>query len=197
MTIFHKGDRVRHTRRGEWGEGVVDVAQTVKHNGADAQRLVIQFAQHGRVTVNTAFAEIEPSNGAGSTITHDTSWLDARSDGTGGDRLAELPEAATDPLSTLSRRLTVTLELYRFSDDARGMFDWASARTGLVDPLSKYSRHELEQHYQAFCSKREHFLRQLVGLIRQSAEHELLDRAAEHPIIAARQAVKHAIQTGW
>ncbi len=195
MTMFHKGDRVRHAQRAEWGEGVVDVAQTVRHNKQQAQRLVIQFQCHGRVTVNTAFAEIVPANGDGaSAAAHDANWL---SEGADGDRLANLPQAATDPLSTLSRRLTMTLELYRFGDDARGMFDWASARTGLVDPLTRYSRHELEQCFQTFCAKREHSLRQLVGLIKDAGQTELLERAGEHPNAAARQAVQRAVQTGW
>ncbi len=196
MASFHKGDRVRHARRPEWGEGTVDVAQTVKHNGAEAQRLVIQFAQHGRVTVNTAFAEIVPSNGTAPSGAGEA-WSIDIPEGSPAAKLAELPESATDPLSTLSRRLNVTLDLYRFPHDAKGMMAWASARTGIADPLTTFARHELEQHYQVFCTKREHYLRQLVGLIQQSGENELLTKAGEHPTPAAREAVKRAVQTGW
>jgi hypothetical protein len=147
--------------------------------------------------VNTAFAEIQPANGGASPAATDTSWLASMHSNSDAAKLADLPMAATDPLSTLSRRLTLTLELYRFGDDARSMIDWAAARTGLVDPLTQYSRHELEQHYQAFRAKREHYCRQLVGLIRQSGEDALLDRALEHPITSARQAVQRAMATGW
>jgi len=56
---FNRGDRVRHPGRPEWGEGRVETAQAQAHQGKPAQRVVVTFANHGRVTLNTAYAPLQ------------------------------------------------------------------------------------------------------------------------------------------
>lgn len=151
-TQFHRGDRVRHAVRPEWGEGVVEQATAAP---GDAQRLVVSFASHGRVTLNTAFASVVPANGSAQTGAKQ-GWLDrvataaAATAAARPTRLGELPEACTDPFASLTRKLRATLDLYRFERTPRGLMEWAVAQTGLTDPLSQHSRHELEQQFEQF-----------------------------------------------
>jgi len=51
---FRVGDEVVHPLRREWGTGVIQQAAPASHQGKQGQRLVVQFANQGRVTINTA-----------------------------------------------------------------------------------------------------------------------------------------------
>jgi len=203
-TRFKKGDVVVHTRRPEWGRGVVDQATAIKHEGQDAQRLVIQFTNHGRVTVNTAVALLA-NKGSEVGMTHTTGsasfsssssnqgWLGALE--SNPNELWALPEAMTDPFVSLGSRLKATLESYRFSTEARSLIDWAVAQTGLADPLSKYNRHELEQAFARFERDRGLHLNSLVGEIKKKGRGDLLDQQMNEPHRAeAKNALKKAIR---
>ena len=50
-----------------------------------------------------------------------------------------------DPFSSATERLKATLDNFRFNAQARPLIDWAIAQTGLDDPLTLYTRQELEQ----------------------------------------------------
>ena len=195
IRMFQRGDRVRHEGRPEWGQGVVDQARAIRHEGRPAQRLVIHFEHRGRTTVSTAFARITPAE-ARSGSGQDTEpaagdWLNEfEGDGDAADPLTRLPDAATDPLRPLARRLDATLGLYRFGDDPRGLVEWAVAQTGLHDPLSRYSRHDLERAYQRFERDREEHLRKLLRRARRENEHDLIEQVKRHRLPAAREAVR-------
>jgi len=196
--LFEIGQRVRHRARPEWGEGVVHTAQAVTTNGRTAQRLTVAFAHHGRVTLNTAHADLElasttpnsnqtdePKNTMHSTSrTSDRSADQPRSNGGGwlgrlesatgrgsdNGSLTALPEAATDPFASLSARLKATAELFRFSTEPRSLIDWAVAQTGLDDPLSHYNRHELEEQFRVFDQARQAHLRELLSTARRTSD---------------------------
>lgn len=148
------GDRVRHAGRPEWGGGRVNKAESVLHEGKRCQRLTIQFERAGVKTLSTAFAELEPVGVslAVSSMTTKPEVNDAflPPEENLGEVLARLPDPATDPFRNLEARLKATLGLYRFQPTGASLLDWAAMQTGMVDPLSKCSRQELEAGFQRF-----------------------------------------------
>ena len=59
-------------------------------------------------------------------------------------------EDAVDPFQTPAARLKSCLGLYRFEGTAGSLIDWAAAQSRLSDPLSRFSRHELEEYFTDF-----------------------------------------------
>lgn len=185
QTCFKQGDVVVHARRPEWGDGVVDQATAMTHNGRAAQRLVVRFANRGRVTLNTAVAVIQ-SKGSEEFMTRtSTSTFSSHATGQGWlgslkqdnpQELWSLPESMTDPFASLRQRLLATLESYRFSDEARSLIDWAVAQSGLADPLSKYNRHELEQAFARYARDRDRHLVELARSAKRQEQHQLLNQ---------------------
>lgn len=171
------GDRVVHAKRPEWGSGVVTAAQKIVHEGTPCQRLTIRFDRAGVKTLSTAVAELIPAseapslspvNGHGSGGTDlDAVWRDRLAGGSPEEVMARLPEAATDPFSSLEARLKATLALYRFTDQGGSLLDWAAAQSGLKDPLSEFSRHDLERLFQRFAFARDEHLKKLVQEMRK------------------------------
>lgn len=219
------GDVVVHPRRPEWGRGVVKEATWITYRGTPAQRVAVQFANKGRVVINTAVAPLvasdagpasppptEPLNAsspsdpsASASTMHqspssanaptnpDAGWLNDLERGRrqGHAALTELPEAMTDPFLPLHRRLEATLESYRFTDAPRSLIDWAVAQTGYDDPLSHYTRHELEEAFVRFRHQRDRHLQSLVRTIKQKGESSVLTsalRTTRHD--AARNALR-------
>ncbi len=194
MTEFRNGDRLIHARRPEWGVGTVKSVKVVKTGDEPSQRLVIDFANHGRVTLNTAHAELRPANGQTPPAPQQSGWLDKLENRSPDDSLTAIPEAATDPFRSLARRLEATLELYRFTADGRSLLDWAVAQTQSDDPLSHHSRHELERAFSAFAQARDAHLRVLLLTIKRKGETPLIESAKDHPIAAARDAVQRTLR---
>ena len=162
------GDTVRHAARPEWGQGKVSKAEATVHEGKPCQRLTIKFDRAGLKTLSTAFAELEPfgagplsgarraagveqsvssATSASTSVVNDAFELPSESI---AEVLARLPDAASDPFRTLEARLKATLSLYRFQATGSSLLDWAASQSGITDPLSKFSRHELEAHFQRF-----------------------------------------------
>jgi hypothetical protein len=212
-TQFVRGDKVVHAKRPEWGAGVVDHATSIVHEGRAAQRLVVVFAHYGRVTINTAMAPLlsaavaaaaapaahAPSfDGSGA---HNGGWLSHLSRENPQGELWQLPDALTDPFAGLGKRLSATLETYRYNLDPRdpasqrSLLDWAVGQTGLHDPLSKYTRHELEQAFPRYARDRDNHLVDLVRSAKRDGKPELLEeakRSAQCP--AARVALERALR---
>ncbi len=207
---FERGDVVFHAKRPEWGEGVVEQAREIKHEGRAAQRLTIRFSNHGRVAVNTAVAQLRAkrkgSEGLGVVMSNSSTpavsssagkgWLSSLEKSGGGvEELWSLPEAMTDLFASLGARLQATLDSFRFSTEARSLIDWAVAQTGLTDPLSKYNRHELEQGFERFARDRDRHLVELVRTAKREGQADLLDRALQGKLIPeARRTLKKAIR---
>lgn len=213
---FSNGDVVVHTRRPEWGDGVVDRAITVEHEGKAAQRLVIRFSNQGLVTLNTGVAPLirkDASTMASTTTTSTTptssssrpafgkpgaGWLGGLGEKRAGEELYKLSDAMTDPFASHARRLQATLDSYRFGTDGRDprlLLDWAVAQTGLNDPLTKYSRPELEQAFPRFNRDRENHLFELVRGMKRSGESATLNKFLQETTLpAARNALQRAIR---
>ena len=135
-------------------------------------------------------------------------WLAQLEQKTESRELWSLPESFTDLFTTLEERLRATLDTFRYEDpsanynpvrgprpNARGLLDWAVSQTGLNDPLSSYTRHELEQAYRRFARDRDQHLAQLVRTAKREGDAQLLNRLAKelsHPqaLEALRRASK-------
>ena len=194
-TLFQRGDTVLHPKRPEWGDGVVRDAFIITHQGSQAQRLAIDFANKGRVVINTAIAPLvnkRDTKEMNSGLKESTGgWLGALEKAAGvskSNELWDLPEKLTDPFVSLHDRLIATLETYRFSTDARSLIDWAVVQTGMNDPLSKYTRHELEHAFPRFARDRDQHLRSIVVDFKHQGQLESIKQLAakiKHPAAKA------------
>lgn len=204
---FHRGDRVLHPRCPQWGGGVVREAAAITHEGKPAQRLAVDFANRGRVVINTAVAPLVSHEEKVESVTMRSSspsrvgggWLTELEQATNNrsHELWDLPEALTDPFASASARLEATLQSYRYTTEARSLIDWAVVQTGEDDPLSKYTRSELEQAFPRFARNRDQHLQALVSQIKRGSNPQLLREAQQstrEP--AARAALNKAIGRG-
>lgn len=187
---FSKGDVVVHTRRPEWGDGKVDEVVNIQHEGKAAQRLIVKFANQGRVTLNSAIAPLVSKDAAVAMITtnHRTfspaaaaatppaagkDWLSAFEKTE--HELHRLPDSLSDPFQGTIARIESTLETYRYSTEARSLIEWAIAQTGLNDPMTKYTRHELEQGFERYARDRDLHLKDLVRQMKQQGRLNEVD----------------------
>lgn len=200
---FQRGDVVKHLRRPEWGRGEVKESRAITHEGRAAQRLTVHFANKGRVVINTAVAPLEKhrsdesmSRNSTSTATADSGgWLAQleRANGQRKHELWDLPAAMTDPFASPAQRLHATLDSYRFSTEPRSLIEWATMQTGLDDPLSKYTRSELEQAFPRFVRDRNQHLFDLARQIKRKGDtHTLQQAMAQTRVPAAKQALQKA-----
>jgi hypothetical protein len=189
------GDRVMHTGRPEWGAGEVRAAETITQDGKRCQRLTIRFERAGIKTLTTAFAALRAATGPVPMPMPLPEQPD--SPATASDhaatvrKLGELPEPASDPFRTKRARLEATLGLYRFTGTGASLLDWAASQTGLKDPLSSFSRQELEQSFERFRFNLEGHLRKLVYELKKE-DPSGLAAAVAAAIPAAKQALKRA-----
>lgn len=185
MSNFKFGDRVVHADRPEWGGAVVTAAQNIQHEGKPVQRLTLRFDRAGLKTISTAFADIQPegaaermSNGAGpespppSGGVTGEQWLEslANQGRTPEQVFAAIPEPCRDPFVSAETRLERSLALYRYDSGGAPLLDWAASQTGLRDPLSAFTRQQLEQYFDRFAHERDRHL--------QSVLRELKDPTA-------------------
>jgi len=187
MRSFSRGDVVVHTGRPMWGDGIVDSVVNIIHDGKAAQRLIVKFSNEGRVTLNTAVAPlvskeavIAMNHQSNPRFSPSSSAASAPLTGGGGGNgdwlsafekkeheLHRLPDALNDPFMSLSDRIDVTLNTYQYSKDSRMLIEWAIVQTGLSDPMTKYTRHELEVGFDRYARDRDVALRDLLRQLKQ------------------------------
>lgn len=188
------GDRVYHAQRPEWGAGEVRSADTVLESGKRCQRLTIRFERAGVKTLSTAFAELRPAsempvldadappaildNGLGAAVT--------------AEKMIALPEPAVDPFKSRRARLEYTLSLFRFTGGGASLVDWAAMQSGLSDPLSRFSRHELEQFFERFRQNLDAHARKLVGDLKRE-DPAAIGEVAQSAPAASQQALRRLI----
>ncbi len=192
---FSFGDRVVHAERPEWGTGTVTAAAPATVDGQRVQRLTIRFERAGLKTLSSHIADLRPADqheapaqGVAST-NGEGGWLETLEAGDVQERMARLPEVVLDPFMSLRERIKATLHLYRFSDEGGPLLDWASTQTGLKDPLSRFSRHELEQLFRRYATNRDSHLASLL-LEAKRKEPALLKQAVAAAPPSARSVVK-------
>lgn len=163
---FKPGDAVVHGLRPDWGVGSVVSAVGTTHNGAPCQRIEARFPGAGRRTLLTAVAPLRtpgkaqaaptaspPSEDSPETVTLETLWT--------------LPEEVTDPFRSEIARLESAIRFCRFDGRGGALLDWAQLQTGLQDPLSRFTRHELEEAWVRFRRDLEREMGRLLGMARQ------------------------------
>lgn len=106
--------------------------------------------------------------------------------------MAQLPEPATDPFASLEARIVQTLALYRHTPEGGRLIEWASAQSGLVDPLGAFNRHELEAFFDKYRVTRD---QHLVDLLKQAHRARLeiaglLPRVPKDAQVEARVALR-------
>jgi hypothetical protein len=191
---WNVGDRVIHASKPEWGAGVITAAEKSVHDGRPCQRLTVRFDRAGVRTLTTAFADLRPADEAPSlaptTESDDQAgWLNRLSADSPVEVLTRLPEAATDPFSSLASRLKASLDLYRFNDTGGSLLDWAAMQSGLKDPLARFNRHELEQIFRRFAAVRdEHFKKLAIEIKRR--EPAVFQQAMKSAAPAVQQALR-------
>ena len=122
-------------------------------------------------------------------------WLSSLGNQQEKHELWSLPDPCVDPFADLEKRLLATLETYRFSTEPRALLDWAVLQTGLDDPLTRYTRPELENAFPRFARDRDEHLRELVRDLKRKNERKLLDRImSKTKLVAARDALKKAMR---
>jgi hypothetical protein len=178
LTEWKIGDRVVHGTRSEWGIGEVRSAERVTQEGKPCQRLTIRFERAGVKVLTTAFADLRPATHIPTQEPEEPALVDAAAADLQA-RLVQLPEDAADPFRTRKSRLEFTLSLYRFNGAGGSLLDWAASQTGLKDPLSRFSRHELEHLFDRFRANLDAHLRKLAAELRKE------DPAALASVVAA------------
>ena len=195
---FEHGDRVRHEQRPEWGVGRVTGVENIRVGGKRSQRLLIDFPNAGRKKISSIGAVLtrvthngDLSHDADTLVdhehAHESGWLGEISKRKPEDAMSQLPAEVSDPFRSLESRLKQTCALYRFSRDGASLIDWAVARSGLDDPLSRFTRHELESFFDRWASLRDQHLQ---SLLRDAAHDQATVRRvlAEAPPGAQRAA---------
>lgn len=189
-TEFKFGDRLVHAGRPEWGTGVVTSATSVTEGGKTYQRLSLRFERAGLKTLSTEFATLRradeaPAVPSGEAVpaaqVNGSGWLETLEAGDLNAAMARLPEDTRDPFQTLGERIKSTLALYRFADHGGPLLDWAAMQTGLRDPLTRFSRHELEQFFRRFAMERDQHLKRLLLEAKKNPPPELQDLIAKAP----------------
>lgn len=210
---FKVGDKVAHPRKPEWGTGVVREAHPTSHDGIQAQRLRIDFANRGNTTINTAIAPLVSGDAMDDTFNtpkgfgQDMSmsseasklgagWLDQLEGQGGGKReLWDLPDACNDPFASDEEQLDATLDTFKYSTDPGPLFQWAVVQTGLDDPLSKHTRVELEQAFPRYARDRDNRLFELVRQMKRNGLIDVLRKKAQNcPHRTGRQLLEKAIR---
>lgn len=202
---YEFGDRIRHLRRPEWGVGSVVKVEPTMMNGRSTQSLSVRFPSVGIKLLNTAQAELELVSGEHTKSLadaeahpivqweklNDTDWLAPLARRKIQEAMTSLPLEVRDPFNSLRRRLALTLDLYRFERSSRALMDWAVAQTGLDDPLSRFSRHELEELFERWATERDaHFGRLVQESRRDVTMSQELDKLLASAAPGAQRAVR-------
>lgn len=199
---FEFGDRVRHARRPEWGIGSVVKAELVTVDGDRTQRVSVRFPNAGLKTLSTSHAELQlidqqaSPNGAGDDAEllagwermDETDWLAPVVRRKVDEAMVALSSEVRDPFQSLPKRFALFLDLYRFERTGRSLVDWAIAQSRISDPLSRFTRHELEALFDRWAANRDKYLHRLIQEARSDPAMARAVVASASP--AAREAVR-------
>jgi hypothetical protein len=164
---FQIGDRVRHAKRPEWGIGNVVKVEEATIHGRTVQMVSVRFGNAGVKTLSSSHADLQLAPGEESASTSaadapvlawekmdESDWLAPLARRKVEQAMVSIAAEARDPFNSLQKRLRFTLDLFRFDKSGRSLIDWAVAQSGLADPLSRFTRQELEQMFDRWAYER-------------------------------------------
>ncbi|MBW7905167.1 MAG: DUF3553 domain-containing protein [Phycisphaerae bacterium] len=154
------GSKVRVLARPDWGAGTV----VSLSRATGVHRVTIDFPVVGRRVVVVPPARLGPPEAG---PVRQAGWLDSLAGATADQRLRQLPADVEQVLGTPAQRLAAVLPWYGFDAEEHGLVRWARALVRASDPLSVWSRDELEAAFAAFCRERDAHLRGVAALLRQ------------------------------
>ena len=185
---------------GEVPAGSTRERKEPSHRGSAAQlwaghpdRLQAQTAEEREAAAEDAGTALLERRGVGpgGRKVADQGWLDelegGGARGGGQHELWELPASMTDPFVDIRDRLRNTLLSYRFTDDPRSIIEWATCQTGLDDPLTRYTRHEMEQAFPRFCRDRDNHFRKMAMDLKKKRDAKTLKGAMKGGLPPAGQ----------
>lgn len=184
MTTIAFGDRVRHPKFPEWGNGAVIKAETTMVHGQPTNRVTVRFSSAGlksfvghslplellddghsmpgdRECARPAISEVEDLEKSGLNQAVEQKLLEI---------MHTIPLACRDPFNTSEHRLRRTLELYKYDMSGRGLMEWAMAQTGMDDPLTRFNRTELESFFTHYSHELNQHLRKLLSEMREESD---------------------------
>lgn len=204
ISRLQTGELLRHALRPEWGTGSIVKIESSTIHGRPVQRLSVRFPNIGIKVLTWPHPDLErrspiaPETAANGqdqdggleqwSNIDDSDWLGPLAKRKVLEVMVSLPERARDPFDSLRNRLTVTAELYRFEREGRSLIEWAIAQSGLVDPLSRFTRHELEQLFDRWADERASHFRRLLGEAKR--EPVMVREVIVNAPLSARNAVK-------
>ncbi len=192
-TRFEAGDRVIHAGRPEWGTGHVARAAADAHEGRPCQRLTIRFERAGVKTLSTGVAALRRA-GAEASVNGDEPHALGEPDANPQEVMTRLPDSARDPFAAPLARLGATLDLYRFGRDGGSLLDWAASQSGLPDPLTRFSRHDLEDLYDRFVHRLDEHLGQLIVEVKRSVGTGVSETELQRVVTGAPEAGRAALK---
>ncbi len=180
------------------GKESVNAASSEDSHRGSAAQLWAGHPDDGKASHNGTPLAAKKANGRGAPAdaNDDSGWLD-KLETAGGKKheLWELPDALNDPFATPEQRLRATLDSYKYSTQPRSLIEWAIVQTGLDDPLTKYTRPELEQAFPRFARDRDAHLRTQVREFKRNNDLATLKGCMKGGLIpAAQSALDRAIR---
>lgn len=198
---FSVGERVRHPKRPEWGLGSIQRIEVLTVGAKRDQRLWIRFDNAGLKMILASVADLERTatlNGTGEhtlvarELAGETGWLAEISKRKPEEAMTALPPQAADPFIPAARRLEFVLGLYRFDASSARLVDWAVAQSGIGDPLTRFTRHELERFFSDWALERDAQLARLLQDPELRSDPALVRRAMEKAPPSAQVAARRA-----
>jgi len=150
---FKINDQVVNPSRPEWGFGTILSVESER--GGASFRVRVNFSGAGVKTIVVPPGRLSKPGNVPADINPDVV------------KLQTLPEIITDQSIDLEIRIAELIKVYRFTDDPRGIFDWAVWRLGRNDPLKDFTADELAQFFEQFTHRRDLALKSLYREARQ------------------------------
>lgn len=185
------GRRVSVIGKPDWGIGVVRRVQTTTINGATQHRVSVQFNQGTKLLISPPARLTDPVDDP---QRKEAGWIEQIGGGSLDSRLRQLPESAVQVLGTIQQRLDAVIPHYSRMEDGKDLIRWARRQTGVGDPLSQWSRDELEVAFASFCNERDAHLRNLCALLKKNGGDSALQEWLSQLDDDARPAVYTALR---
>lgn len=188
------GRTVRNAARPEWGDGKVLQVHTTTSGGQPAHRVQVHFDRTGTRWLLVPPARLvppcdEPTRQAG--------WIEQLGQSSLDDKLRQLPEDVTDVIGSLRERIRAAARLFAMHDDADDLARWAIDQTGVIDPLTHWTRDELYAALRDFQVERDSHMRNLLAQLKMregpEAIREVLDELPRPVANAIRTALARVI----